>query len=535
MDNNFESKIKLGEIHEKNGDNDSSLKCYRSAYDIAVLLENKKYQVDALVKIVEGYYFKGEIEKSTKYAQVAEEILKNIDYDKGKLDISLYFIKVYYIKKEYYKAREIGNEALKLCTEEHIIYKGRILNSLAYLYCEITSIDEHLDLLKQSLECFEEANFLRGILGVLNNIGVAYAEKLQNNEKALEYFFKLKERSEDSNYLEFNVFAYFNIGEVYFKCLRFDEALSLIESALDKAKGANFEAMVFHSYAILISINLSLNNYKQAYYYFNLANEELETYPEQGVGLPWFYKAVASLFFKFGEIHKAKYNINKAMDTLDNGESIIKWNTGIVYEFIRLEESKNKMEILGALEGIRYILSKYKNHEVILDIVSDVVLELMELNYQELAFKLVDEYRNIKVENGFTRLKLLYIKALRCDNEEKEKMLQSALKLEAEIQNNKLHIKICSSLGEYYFNQDNYDKALKYYVDACRQMKNVILNVPKEYRIQFINSNNLYQQFNMIIQMKKHYSRVNINDIKQYGCINSEDELIEFLKGLDEF
>jgi len=58
------------------------------------------------------------------------------------------------------------------------------------------------------------------------------------------------------------------------------------------------------------------------------------------------------------------------MDMLDNEESIIKRNTGIVYEFIRLKESKNKMGILGALEGIRYILSKYKNHEVILDIVS---------------------------------------------------------------------------------------------------------------------------------------------------------------------
>jgi len=535
MDNDFESKIKLGEIYEKSGDSDSSLICFKSAYDIAVILEDKRYQVDALVKITEGYFFKGEIEKSTKYAQVAEEILKNIDYVKGKLDISLYLIKVYYIKNEHYKAREIGNKALKLCTEEYIIYKGRILNSLANLYCEITSIDEHLDLLKQSLECFEEANFLRGILGVLNNVGVVYSDRLQDGDKALEYYFKLKERSEDSNYLEFNVFAYFNIGEVYFKCLRFDEALYWCEAALEKAKEVNLEAMVFHSYVILISINLSLNNYKQAYYYFNLANKELETYPNQAERLPCLYKAVASLFFKFGEIHKAKLNINKALGMLGNEESTIKLNAGIVYEFIRLKESKNKMETSGALEGITYILSKYKNHEVILDIVSDVVLELMELNYQELAFKLVDEYKNIKVENGSTKLKLLYIKALRSDNEEKGKMLQSALKLEAEIQNNKLHIKICSNLGEYYFNQNNYDKALTYYVDVCRQMKNIILSVPKEFRIQFINSNNLYQQFNIIIQMKKHYSRVNINDIKQYGYINSEDELIEFLKGLDEF
>jgi len=535
MNNDFELKIKLGESYEKSGDSDSSLICFKSAYDIAVILENKKYQVDALVKITEGYFCKGEIEESIKYAQVAEEILKNMDYVKGKLDISLYLLKVYRIKNEYYKAREIGNEALKFCTEEHVIYKGRILNLLATLYCGITSIDEHLGLLKQSLECFEEANWLRGILGVLNNIGVVYSDRLQDGEKALEYYYKLKERSEDSNYLEFNVFAYVNIGEVYFECLRFEEAIYWCEAALEKAEKAHMEAMVFHSYVILISINLSLNNYKQAYLYFNLANKELQTYPHQGLVLPWFYKSAANLFFKFGEIHKAKLNIDKALKMLNNEESTIKWNTGIVYEFIRLKESKNKMDILGSVEGIRYILSKYKNHEVIMDIVSDVALELMELNYQELAFKLVDEYKNIKVENGSTKLKLLYIKALRCDNEEKEKMLQSVLKLEAEIQNNKLHIKIRNSLGEYYFIKNNYDKALMYYSDACRQIKNVIISIPKEFRIQFINSNNLYQQLNEIIEVKQHYSKANGKNIKKYNCINNQNELIEFLKGLDEY
>jgi len=43
------------------------------------------------------------------------------------------------------------------------------------------------------------------------------------------------------------VFAYFNIGEVYFKCLRLEESLHWCEAALEKAKEANLEAVVFHS------------------------------------------------------------------------------------------------------------------------------------------------------------------------------------------------------------------------------------------------------------------------------------------------
>ena len=530
----FDLQVKLGDLYEKIGNINRSIEYFKSSYDTAVLLEDKKKQVDALVKITEAYFYKGEVESSLKYAEEVEELLKNVDYVKGKLDISLYLLKVYYIKNEYFKAREIGNEALKLCTEEYIIYKGRILNALAKLYWELTSVDEHLDLLQQALECFEKANYLRGSLGILNNIAGVYSDKLQDNEKALEYFYKLKERSEDSNYSEFNVFAYFNIGEVYFKCLRHEEALYWCKLALKKAEEAHMESIVFYSYVILISVNLNLNNYKEAYTYFNLANKELEIYPDQGAILPWYYKSVASLFLEFGEILKAKHNIKQALDILGNDESIIKWNTGIVYEFMKLKGAKNKTDILDSLEGITYILSKYKNSQVILDIVYDVALEIIDLGQKELAFKLVDEYKDMVAEKQDIRLKFKYIEALRCNDEKKEQRLKRVLELAVKIQNSKLLIKICNSLGEYYFKVNNYEKALTYYVDACRWVKNIIISVPGEFRIQFINSNNLLRCFNILVQVKQHYSEENDYNYKKYDCISNEDELIGFFEELDK-
>ena len=530
----FDLQIKLGDLIEKSGDIDRSLKYFKSGYNTAVLLEDKKYQVDALVKITEGYFYKGEIEESIRYAEIAEELLKSIDYVKGKLDISLYLLKVYYMKNEYYKAREIGNEALKLCTEEHIVYKGRILNALASLYREITSVDEHLDLLQQSLVCFESANDLRGTLGLLNNIGVVYADKLQNYEKALEYYFKLKERSEDSNYLEFNVFAHINIGEAYFKCLRYKEALAWCKMALKKAKEAKFKTIVFYSYVILTNINLKLYEYEGAYVYFNLANEELKTYPDQGAILPWFYKSAANLFLEFGDLTKAKHNIELALDILGDEQSIIKWNTGILYEFMELKAANSKTEILGSLEGITYLLSKYKNSEVISNIVCDVAILLIDLGENELAFKLVDEYKDIRAENADTELKHKYIEALRYNNEEKEQMLNNALGLAVEIKNNKLCLKISSSLGEYYFKVYNYEKAVTYYIEACRQIKNIAISVPRQFRISYINFNNLFKYYNILIRVKEDYSDVKGDAHKKYDCINNEAELIEFFEELDE-
>ncbi|MBU3188838.1 hypothetical protein K9O30_08470 [Clostridium bowmanii] len=530
----FDLQIKLGDLIEKNGDIDRSLEYFKSAYQTAVILDDKIYQVDALVKIAEGYFYKGEVQESIKYAEIVEKLLKDTDYVKGKLDISLYLLKVYHIKNEYYKAREIGNQALKLCTEEYIIYKGRILNAIANLYDDITSADEHLDLLKQSLVSFESGNCLRGTLGILNNIGVVYSDKLQNNEKALEYFFKLRDQSEDSNYSEFNVFAYINIGEEYFNCLKYEKALYWCKLALKKAEEAHLEAMVFYAYVILTSINLKLNNYEEAFVYFKLATSELEIYPDQGPRLSRFYKSVANLFLQFGEIPKAKQNIQLALDLLGNEESIIKWNTGIVYEFIKLRCAKNKTEILRSLEGIKYILSKYKSSQVICHIVYDVALDLIDLEQSELAFKLVDEYTDMKAESEDVRLKHKYIEALRCNNEEKEQMLNSALELAVEIKNCELHLKISSSLGAYYFRVHNSEKTKTLYLDVCKQIKNIIISVPEEFRIQYINFNKLLDYYNRLGCVKQEFSTSYVNKYKIYHYISNKDELVEFLEDLDK-
>lgn len=530
---NFDLQIELGDKHEKAGQVNKSLECFKSAYDIAVALQDKRHQVDALVRITEVYLYKGEIETSIKYAKMAEEILKDLNYVQGKLDISLYLLKVYFIKSETYKAREIGNEALKLCTEEHIIYKGRILNALAKLYSELTSVDEHLELLQQSLQCFEKADFLRGILGILNNIGVVYADRLQDNEKALEYYFKLKELSEDSNYTEFNVLAYLNIGEAYLKCLRYEEAHSWCKIGLGKAEAANMEAMVFYSYAILIIININLHNYKEAYDYFKLANEELKTYPEQGARLPRYYKSAASLFLEFGEVDKANHNIKQALEIVGNEETIIKWNTGITYEFVKLKGAKNSGEILATLEGIKYILTKYKNVEVILSIVHATALELLNQKQEELAFKLIDEYKYIDTKRSETILKRKYIEALRCNNELKTQMLKEALELAKEAKDNKLYLRICSSLGGCYLKLDNYEKSLTYYVEACRQVRDIVSTVPEEFRIQFINSNEFFEHYNRVVEVKEHYHKKGVENDMECHNIHNEAELIEFFKKLD--
>ena len=78
---------------------------------------------------------------------------------------------------------------------------------------------------------------------------------------------------------------------------------------------------------------------------------------------------------------------------------------------MKLKGAKNSSEILATLEGIKYILTKNKNTEVILSIVYATTLELLNLKQEELAFKLIDEYKYTETKRSETILKLKYIEA----------------------------------------------------------------------------------------------------------------------------
>ena len=113
----FYEQIELGNNFRTMGNLDESLKYFEAALDNSMFLKNKVFQVDALCNISDIYFEKGELPTATSYTDRADEILQYIDYTKGNLEVSLDRIGVSYVKHEYYKVREIGNEAIKLCGE----------------------------------------------------------------------------------------------------------------------------------------------------------------------------------------------------------------------------------------------------------------------------------------------------------------------------------------------------------------------------------------------------------------------------------
>lgn len=484
--------IKLGDLYQLTSNVEKSLSYFLKAYNEAENFKNNVFQVDSLIRIAESYLYKADLHTSMEYAEIADKIINEINYIKGKLDISIYWSKLYYIKKEYYKARETCNKALSLCKDDWFLYKGRILNILVELYKDISSADEQLTLLNQAYECFEKANYKRGLMGIINNISSVYIDKFQDYRRGLEYLFKLKEFSENSVYAEFYPLSCMNIGEVYYRLLNYEEAIVYFEEVLEKPKGAYVDNALIYTYSLLTEVNLKLYNYKDAYRYFTKVDEKIKKYSYRETALVYYYKAASILFTEFGQVDKAKSYIKQALESVETEDSMIKWNIGIVFEFIKLKEAKNVSELLDILEAIRYTLSKFKNADEILNVVYDFAIEMLELGYKELAFKLVDEYKHMESENYSIKHKMKYVEALRCKslNSNYIKEMESILELTIKVKDIKMQWRIYNRISKYYKNKDNMEAAEEYYLKACNIVKNIVPSVPEDFNISFVNYDN---------------------------------------------
>jgi tetratricopeptide (TPR) repeat protein len=404
----FEVQIKLGEIYQIHGDMSNSLKYYKDSQETAQLLGNKIFQVDALNKLAEIYYLKGEIDKGISYAHSIDDLLKNTDYIEGKLEVSLYWMKIFYSRNEQYKARELGNEAIRLCGESHLLYKGRILNVLASGFSNLVTDEEHLDFLEEALECFNEVNSLRGQLSVLNNIGTIYTSKLQNYKKGLEFYFRLKDLSEQNDHLQANIYAYINIGSTLLKCLEYDEAYRYFKEGLKKSETTDIKNLTFFLYINLIEANIKLCNYEEAFYYYDKAQKDFKDYPNQGEAIIYYYRAVSKLLFEVNKLDEAKIFMEKAMDMLDSEGKMIKWSVGYLYELIKVRAANSKEDIIKAVDAIRFILTKYINADEILSMVYDAAFQLIAAGQSDLAFDFVNEYKHIESTHKVIKIKQSY-------------------------------------------------------------------------------------------------------------------------------
>lgn len=501
----YRLELKLGQLYLSKNDITTSLHYFELAHDTAAFLASKFFQVDALCKIVEVYRLKGELDISLIYSDRIDKLLENFDYIEGYLENSIQKITIFQYKNEVYKAREIGNEAIRLCGNNYLFYKGRILNILADVFSELISSEEQLELLLQALACFEEAKAIKGIMAVLNNIASLYSDNVQDHGKAFEYLFKLKKLGEENNNLEAITFACINIGDFKLRCLEYEEGTTWLKLALENAPKTNNINLIFRSRVYFLNASIKLYNLNEAFKCFELTTLMLKDYSNQGSGVLDYHKIVSNLMLEVGQLEKAQMHIEKAINLIGNEDAILKWEIGFIYELTKLKGKPNIGDAVTSLDGLKFVLSKFKNSEEVLDYAYDAVIELIHSENTELAFRLADEYTNIECKNEKAKLKIAYVEAMRQDptKETTLHLLNNCLESAKKSTASKLLWRIYYSIGDYYFSHDSYKKAEVYYSASCECIRAIILSIPEKYRLQFAHFHDVQKPFNNLKNLKQ--------------------------------
>lgn len=501
----FDVYIKLGDIYQLIGKLDEALIGFQNAYNVSLSLGDKFLQVDSLIRIANIFLYKNEANTGLRYIEAAESILIDTEYTKGKLETSLFRSRYYYFCRENFKAREICINAIKACEEDYQLYKGIFLNLFAELSSSLVSDEEYLSILNQAYDCFTMTGFKRGMLGILNNIGHLYAAKMQDYEKALECYTKLRIESENSIFTEFRLIAYLNTGETYFKSLKYNEALTWFLDAKTKPCGAYSDNARLYNNVFIAHTYLKLYEYSNAYEYFILASKEVNSGSTiSNNTLINYYNLASLLYCEFGKSEEAISYSKKALEAATDEQSVLKWETGTIYELIKLKQAKNETEVFGVLEGVRHLVTKYSNSNTILDIIYIFSLQLVDSGYIGLAFKLSNEFKYINTDLEIINIKKAYLEAIFTDNvNNKVTILEDLLKLSIRNKDYRMNIRIYNSLGNYYLKDGIYEQAISCYQSACENINKVLSNVPEQFKTGLLKSCCFNEVFNKLAEVKQ--------------------------------
>lgn len=528
-ENNFSKEkiellIEIGDLYSDDVNISSALNYYKEAEITSTKAGNIKLQIDSLNKLSSTYVLKYDMNEAEKCIEKCKGLLLNFNYLPGYLECHRMVISVYIAKAKYNEAIELCEKCIPLCGNEFIKIKGYLYNSYGTCNININKIENALNCYSEAIKYFKKINFQNGIAICLNNIGTIYGDYYQDNKRAIDYFTKMKEQSERYNILTLEVLALMNLGESYFYDLKYGLAYEYFQKALEKAKKSESERDTLYCYNLLSLICLKLNNYKEAYNYHKLSNQEIKLYPLYGKDLLMHKQINAELLYSFGQMEKAYFTIKEALDT--SCDEVSKQR----FDGERLKCLINLSKGVDDLKNLKDMLINYSNNLDKTNVLFDACIIFCMNNNKNAVISLLKNYIDYTdiVETKTIKLKYLFIQGyITTDCQKKIEFLNSALKLSKNLNSYEMHWKICTILGDYYFEKENFFYAVNYYFEACEIVKKLTLQLPDKYKVGFLKSNGMLKPFNNLILLNRFhdYSKVTQVVCPDYIKINSKGDL----------
>lgn len=538
----IELLLRIGNIFEENGDRTEAIDCFKEVERLALIQGSYKYQVDALNKTAQAYFLKNEINITQSYINKVEKLLNDngdeSKYTEGYLQCMELKVRVMYLKREYDKASEVCKSCIILCGDNHFKFKGFFYKNLGNVYLYTSKIEKAVKCYKEGTDYFEKANYSEGVVSCMNNLAVAYGDYYQDNEMAINYFLEMKEISERNHIINYEIMALTNLASSY--CYEFDYevALQYFLESLEKSKKVDYESNIFYCYNYLCFVYVKLENYKDAYKYFKLADKELQDYPDQGKEIGTYYQKGAELFYSLGEDEKAKEFIGKALNIFKEEDSLAKWDCEVLLEYIALKSLSSKMEAYESTKRIKSLIRNYKALNTRENILYDAAMILFDKGFFEEASDLFyyEEEANFGLKPNILELKKGYLEAA-LSKEDKKPLLTTLLNKCKREKNKNIYWKVCYDLGNYYLSKKDYFYSVNLYFEAAEVIKKLTLQLTENTRIVFISANRMLRPFEKIFLFIKYrdYSQLS-SFTEEYLKLTNISDLNKILnyEGIEE-
>ena len=522
----------IANTYFENEEYNYSMYYLRELVKVAKKVDNKIYQIDSLNKIAKIYITKNKFDMIEKIVKKVEKLLSEVDYMKGYLECNFAKAFIYIINKEYKKSEHLCKKSIELCGDKYYRHKGEFYNIIGNVYLQNSETYKAIKSFELSIQNFEKSKYIKGVIKALNNIGVVYTDFYQDFDRALEYYYRINEICINNNIITWEIKAKTNIASIYYLQMDYETVLEYLENLIGVCKKNNFKYYQFYSNIILANTYVKLNKFREACKFYKLSKKEMNAQVDKTRLAGEYYIMEAELNLRLGNITIAQNSIDKALEIFKYENSILRTKTEILSLIIGILIGHKRIDNDNINKFKRFV-NQYSNIENTLDDTYEICIYLYRHNKIDFAKKLFKyvEDMSYHIKRDDVNMKRLFIKAiLEDDNSQKLLLLNEAIRCGKE--NSQIYLDVCIEVGDYYFKKNDYYYALVYYFEACEASKNLILSVPKEYRLNYINFRKLTEAFRKFINVQ------NYNKNKQFlDKINEEvksiKEIEELFKSID--
>ncbi|CAM2869237.1 diguanylate cyclase [Hathewaya histolytica] len=476
------------------------------ALDDSLKINNYLYYMDILNSLNDIYTLK---ENSSNLKKTLDMMELHLD-EYGNRMARLRF---YYKKATYYSYISQYDESINLCkkileesNEDDYDIKCETSNFLAFVYLENSQPYNSIEYLFKSMEYCKKANNMKVLFKVFVNLGVIYSDFFSEFDNAILYTKRAEGIATKHNLNLSRIRSKCNLAAMYMLKQEYKDSKKELDEIYDIAlKNGYFNELDYY-HEVNVALNLKVNKLGEAYksyleVYKTLKDDLLEENNRGGIQK---HIILSRFNLAMGDIEKADYHAKLSMIMGKNEKSILKFDVNLTASYINITKGQRLNESINAIE-------KIKNRDKYLGNKLDIICTTAELlltkgNLGELKSFLSVNYKDLQenTTNLILKTRCLFAMAL-CDYplEEKVSRLKCILELSKNNGLKEIYYKAAIQLGEIHLNSNDYINATAYYFLGCQSFRELIMDVPEEYRNKYIEFHKLGDIYNVFIELKE--------------------------------